>query len=554
LATCLVGAVLCVSCGQPTEPPAEEASEAAAEPAPGIPAPSGEATARDPQDDRSMTASTEAFEAYLQGTGLLARLPVQAAARLQRSLQLDPGFAPAGYRLAVASILGSNAAGARRAIESARANQERLPEPYRTALGPLARFSEGAFDLTRAELAEAFKAQPDDLDLHLIAGMLFAFSCDHFDPNSVIRHFEPVLSVEPDFPFVRRQLLAAYEMKSMHDWSLSRAVEFLSEHPDRSDAIAEVGRVRIVRGEYGDAIEAADEIVRRGEDVFAHDLAPAFILTGHFEQLEGMYDPEAEASNAPEANVLTHLHAGINDTWRGRFGGSAEHFERGAEFLPAPWQKSRKALLLLLLGRVFWAEGRQEEARAALEGALRQVGPQPLLEYALGMNELRAGRPGEVERVIRRLGHERNRSRPGWTEPWRRLMQGELLLSRGEAAQGLERIREAWSLARPLADDCIAGHVDAYFLDALGRAALEARRPQEALEAFQQVQELGYRGLHQPIIGVLASYHAGRALEALGRTADARKRFQRFLAYWDGADPPPEEVGDARNRLTTMVY
>ncbi len=537
---------------QPAAMPATAAASTRAEAAaPGSTAPGG--VAHRPQDvalDRQYTSSEDAFRLYQEGVGLARTLPAQAAARFRRAVLLDPAFSPAHHRLALAAVLMSRRDEARSAIRSAALDERRLPEPYRTGAPVLLNYIEGAFDLASHALKEAIARLPDDPDLHFIAGRISAESCDYFDPNATIEHFERVLASDAEYAAARDGLIDAYEMKSMHEWSLARATEYRARHPESLDAIAQLGRVRIARGEYGDAIEDADEIVRRGADVFAYGLGPAFILAGHHDQLAAMYDPEMERTNMIEANALTHLHAGVNDVWMGRFGKAVEHFERGPEFLPGPWQRSRKALFYLLLGRTNSLLGRGREARSALEAAEQVAGPQPALEYALGVAEMEEGRPQEAQRVVKRLEDELRPSQPGWTEPWRRLLAGEIALAAGDPARAVLEVRQAWQLERPLEIDCIVGHAGVYFLDALGRGLLATGRPRDALQAFEQIRSLGIKGLHQPEIAVLALYRAGLAYEAMGRKEEARARYRAFLDQWGRADIMTREIDDARTRLS----
>lgn len=512
-------------------------------------------TAGGPRDyhlDRDLTASADAFKSYAEGVELSRRLPAQAAARFRRALMLDPGFGPAQYRLAMVGVLLSRRDEAAGAIQAAMDNQDRLPEPYRSVAPVLKNFVAGSFDLVVAALADALARQPSDPDLHFLAGVTCATSCDHFDPNGAVEHLEQVLSADPQYPAARAALVTACGMKGMNDWSLTRAMEYRSVNPQLPEAIAEVGRVRTARGEYGDAIEAADEIVRLGEDVYALGLSPAFILAGHHVQVAGMWDPEVERRNTTAANVVTHLHAGINDVWLGRFDKAVEHFERGPEFLPGPWERGGKALFFLLLGRTRALTGRTREADSAFEAAQQVAGPRPVLEYCLGANKLRSGGAGEAGRVARRLAQEVRVSQPGWNEPWRRLLVGEIALAAGETTRAIDEFREAWQLEKPLATDCIVEYTDAYFLDALGRAYLAAGKAEEALAAFDQIRSLGFKGLHQPEIGVLALYRSGRALEMAGRAGEARARYGQFLDLWGGAERLPVEVADARARISAL--
>ncbi|HEY3177023.1 MAG TPA: hypothetical protein VGK94_14810 [Candidatus Polarisedimenticolia bacterium] len=539
----------------PAAPPPATSSSAARETGVETPRPATTQppAPRDYHLDRDLTASAEAFKAYAEGVDLSRRLPVQAAARFRRAVMLDPGFAPAHYRLAMAGLLLSRRDEAAAEIKAAMDNQERLPEPYRSVAPVLQHFAAGAFDLVVAALPDALARQPFDPDLHYLAGVTCASSCDHFDPNGAVEHFEQVLSADPGHAPARAALMAAYAMKGMNDWWLSRAMEYQSVNPQLSEAVAEVGKVRTARGEYGDAIEVADEILRRGEDVYALGLAPAFILAGHNKQVADMWDPEMERRNSPAANMLTHLHAGINDVWLGRFDKAVQHFERGAEFLPGPWERSGRALFLLLLGRTHALTGRAREADAAFEAAQQVAGQRPVLEYCLGVNKLRSAPAAEAERVARRLGQEVRVSQPGWNEPWRRLLLGEIALAAKEPTRAIDEFRQAWQLEKPLATDCIVQYTDAYFLDALGRAYLAAGKAQDALAAFDQIRALGVKGLNQPEIVVLALYRSGRALQLLNRGGEARARYRQFLNLWGEGEGAPQEVADARARISAIL-
>ncbi len=497
-------------------------------------------------------ASEAALRAYETGLSLWQRDPIQGAARFKRAATLDPRFAEAQYRLAVAGLFTGRAAESREAAQAALRDAGRLTPDHRAAAPALARYLDGAFDLTSHELEKALPEWPANADLHLLAGRLHLESCEHFDPAAAAGHLEPALLAHPDLADLRWMLADAYVLAGMHDWALSRALELAARHPDRPEATSETGRVRITRGEHADAMEAADDVIRAGGDVFASGLAPAFILTGEWDHLAAMYDPEMERTNTLEANALTHLHAGINAIWRGRLAEAVEHLERGPEFTPAPWRRARRALFYLLLGRTLDLQGRAREARAALDAGLHTLGEHPALEYTLGAVEVHAGDVTEARRALKRLGIESRTSQPGWTEPWRRLLAGEIALASGDPARGLDEIREAWRLQRPLVLDCVAGHVDGYFLDALGRAYLASRRPREALQAFEQLRALGIRGLHQPELGVLAVMRSGFALEALGRPQEARDNYERFLRLWGGPEGLGPDVREARRRLERL--
>ncbi len=502
-----------------------------------------------PEAPQGTTAGSDEARAIVEeGSRLMYREPAEAAPLFRRAATLDPSYGLAQYDLAMVAFLLDRPDEARDAISEA-LESSGLPDPAASVAPALSLFIAGDMDGAAASLDAALDRHPDDPDLHYLAGRIHADSCAHFDPDAVIHHLERVREARPDFLPARRALLEAYEMKGMNEWALSGALAYAASDPEATEAIGELGRVRIAREEYGDAIEIADEIIRRGGDVFAHGLASVFILAGLNEQLHAMYDPEMEHLSSAQANVMTHLHAGISDVWTGRLAKAIEHFERGPEFLPGPWSASRRALFYLILARVQLIQGRVREAIDSLGVARRECGDLPILDYVLGATALQAGSSAEAESALARLGVERRVSAIGWSEPWRLLLAGEIALAAGQVPSALDSFREAWRLQSPLGLDCVTGHVEAYYLDALGRAYVEARRPREALRIYEQIRALGLAGLHQPLIGVLTLYRMGRAHEALGNRAAARARYEEFLELWGDADAEIPEVSEARRRL-----
>lgn len=496
--------------------------------------------------------SPQAVKIYEEAAALSDTSVERALEGFRRAELIDPSFAAASYQVALLSTLLWRPTEARRAARAALDAKERLSAVERAGAEALASFVEGDLDAASRLLEPALERHRDDPGLNFIVGMIDIGDCGHFDPNRAVTHLERAIDGGLDAPSVRARLMEAYEMKGMQNWSLTRALDRHSVAPDDPESIAELGRARIFRGEYGDAIEAADEILRGGGDILARGLAPAFTLTGHHDQIAALYDPEAEVSNPPDANALAHLHAGVNAIWMGAFDEAAVHLERGPEYLSAPWQRSERALFHLLLARAQAMRGRLPEAASALEAAVQATGPQPILEYASGSLSLAAGRSSEADRVLDRLSREERRSRPGWTEPWRRLLAAEIAMARGAPTRAVDEAREAWSLGRPLAVNCIVRHADAFYLDALGRAWLAAGRPDEALQAFEQVRALGYRGYFQPDLAVLSLYRSGLAREALGRPVEAADLYRRFLLLWGEVDPPLPEVERARQRLEAI--
>lgn len=87
----------------------------------------------------------------------------------------------------------------------------------------------------------------------------------------------------------------------------------------------------------------------------------------------------------------------------------------------------------------------------------------------------------------------------------------------------------------------------------LGRAYLEAGRPEEAVEVFDDLLfRFSEDRAGEPVLSVTSWYHAGLAAERAGQLEKARRYYDRFLWFWGNAEPLPNEVGDAKSRLDSL--
>jgi len=126
-------------------------------------------------------------------------------------------------------------------------------------------------------------------------------------------------------------------------------------------------------------------------------------------------------------------------------------------------------------------------------------------------------------------------------------LRGEVEVARGNPGLGLEHLEAAASLQGP--------GKTVRVLSALAQARLaigETERAAALLEEATRAQGSATSREDQEE-WILAHYRLARILDELGRTAEARAAYERFLALWSQADPELREVGEARARLSQLT-
>ncbi len=96
-------------------------------------------------------------------------------------------------------------------------------------------------------------------------------------------------------------------------------------------------------------------------------------------------------------------------------------------------------------------------------------------------------------------------------------------------------------------------------LFSFGACAERTRSLELARRAFELLEPLGAPDdadalTNSPVHSILARYELGKVLERLGRNAEARAKYESFLAAWGHADRPLAQVDDARKRLARLPH
>jgi tetratricopeptide (TPR) repeat protein len=196
-----------------------------------------------------------------------------------------------------------------------------------------------------------------------------------------------------------------------------------------------------------------------------------------------------------------------------------------------------------MLAQAYLLQGEKAQAVEAADRAVKLCGLEEFL-FAAAQIDLEAGREDRARAIAVELGKKVQDVHLAYA----RLLEGYLLLKRGNAADAVRLFDEAQGLV-----DTWLGRL------ALGRAYLEAGAFAEAAAELEKCEKRKGEALSVflndfPSARYLDAldYYMGRALEGQGKSAAAKGSYQRFLAVKAKADPGQPLVEDARMRIPKL--
>jgi tetratricopeptide (TPR) repeat protein len=135
-------------------------------------------------------------------------------------------------------------------------------------------------------------------------------------------------------------------------------------------------------------------------------------------------------------------------------------------------------------------------------------------------------------------------------QPERLHLEGEIALARGDHAAARAALQKAAQLAPTEGIRMDSGPIEIRY--ALARAALEGGKIEEARKALREVIEAGPARVMTPLPYVRSLALLASLEEKAGKTANARKLYERYLGYWKDGQIDRTEVARAGQRLATL--
>jgi len=130
------------------------------------------------------------------------------------------------------------------------------------------------------------------------------------------------------------------------------------------------------------------------------------------------------------------------------------------------------------------------------------------------------------------------------------LPAGKIALAKKDAPEAIKQLEESLQEMDP--ESFLHSSDDAYVLDALGDAYQLGGRFDKAAETYARIRELQNGRVDWEAVYARSYYKLGKVYEQMGKKAEAREKYRKFLDLWKDADPGLPELGDAKARLAAL--
>jgi len=462
------------------------------------------------------TSSLDALHLFTEGAALQARGRLEEATSLyQRALELDPEFARAYASLATTyrslSGISVDDALAERYFQEALKRLDRVGERERLEIQGLYHGVMGSYESSARFYRLLVERYPTVDEYHLNLARQYAGLSRH---QESIAEFEEALRLNP--------------LSSRTLVSLASAYGNLGQFRQQAAYL-----------EQAFAVEPEWET----DDIQNHQYGWAFLLTGDEARARQAFEKMLAQGGAKRA--CGHRSLGILALYRGKLKEAAAQLEQAARVNEAAAALDSSARDIFYLAEALALFGYHQEALTQLGHAVallkKNVYQPAWLGLRISVVYSRLGRSGDAARLIETL-KKKAPSANRWDQTDLMRAEGELLLSRGAAQEGLETLRRAH-----------ASGASSLTQASLARALVLAGRRVDALEIYRELVNGQPGSWEGHVEWALAHWSLGRLYEEAGETANARAAYLKLLEIWKDADPdlpPLWEVRRALGRLS----
>jgi tetratricopeptide (TPR) repeat protein len=511
----------------------------------------GNAVDRDLKD--VTTSSIDAYRYYAEGIDLHERFRErEAIPLLDKAIEIDPNFAMALLKLAVAHGNLQHVAQARAYAARAFQHVDRLTARERYYVeGYYYGLNSATFDKAIQAYSKAIELFPDHASArHNLA--LLDMQLERYD--DAIKNFEELRRRGMTFPATYGALAGSYASLGRFDQAYQIDREYVDRNGGSATGYQQLGAILTRGGRLDEALAAVTkaEALDPADPQALVERRNIYLLRENWGEVEAINRRLEKNDDATARTGALQSEAAI-ELLNGHAANALKTYETIARDTatrgnPAAAVRSNIASVLLDRGETAAALSYAEQAY----DAVGDTGPQQTIsQVLLGVAQARLGRTADAAKTVDRLRQQAQMpAAPPALKRALHLLNGRIALDRHDTAGALQELRAAEALLPPVPSPqpAMLGVATWFWL---GSAYLAAHNDAEAAARFQRIVDGGVLRVPTPMEYVQSLYFLGQIHERKGDRAKAGEYYRKFVEYWGDGDIDRNRVADARSKITS---
>jgi eukaryotic-like serine/threonine-protein kinase len=509
------------------------------------------------------TRNPKALQYYIEGEKAHQEYDYdKAIPAFEKAIDLDPEFAMAYRMLGQVYRNGGDIVKQYQYLRKAYELRNKLPEKERLLVeGSWFTLREGTLPKAYEAFKKVVERYPDDFQGRINKAVFSS------DLNEYIREYEYILHAQnqaisvilydnlaygyslrgdygraretleervkafPTNPFCHWRLGIFYSTVKSLDSAQKEFEKAIALAPDDLEWRASIASIDYAKGDPDKALQIIDDILKtqKGPSIFDSGWLPElFMIKGKFKETFDLREKVEKRAPSMDRGTL---------------------IIRGVEFLQAGYAERALEKFRTALEYVKKEESKLPEKDIEI---LTQERRHPLIWQVCALCDL--GRIDEAEIIQKEI----ESLMPNYVSAYEQrhvimitsFPAGKIALAKKDASTAARKLEESLQIMRGETYYITTDH--AYLLDLLGDAYLMGNRLEKAAETYARIRELQSGRADWGAVYSRSFYKLGKVLEQLGKKAEAREKYLKFLDLWKDADPGLPEVDDAKKRLAAL--
>ena len=496
------------------------------------------------------TSSIDAYKAYAEGINLHNRYrETEAAAQFEKAIVIDPAFAMAYVKLAVAQNNMGHIDLSDKYAGLALKNSARLTPRERF-------YIEGYYySKQNATLARGLDAYRKCLDLdagheacrHNLALGLASIERD----AEAAQNYEELIRRGTTNPTTYSNLAGSYWRLGEMDKALAVTQAFSKRNEESAGGHRGVGAALLALGQYEQALQEFDraELLDPTDQTLAVGRSIAQILREDWAGAKSTADKFAASPDPTRRWNSALIMAGIA-LHRGQAGAALSFTDRIIAAYKVPGLRTavgHRYAATALDARGDYARAATEAQRAADD--TKGLREEPVFVSIAAVAFAKAGRDREAEAAMSNLAALAIPLTQVTVDRSLSSARGRIALDKKQYAAAITELKKAEATLLPGVGTPLTppDHVGVWF--SLGESYLGGGQGAAAEPYFQKIVTHPYARVYWPVAHERSLYYLGRIREGAGDMTKAREYYRRFLDYWKDGDIDRDRVAEAERKM-----